>query len=79
VKIEFDVDTPLLVLVPAAAGLMRDVLKAGAHNCLIVPIDAKEVASMLIRAQAGNQPGRHTLNLEKAQTEDRCRDVGGQR
>jgi len=44
----------------------------------MLPIDAKEVASMLVRAQAGNQPGRHTLNLEKAQTEDRWRDDGGE-
>ena len=71
--------TPLLVLVPPSQpALVRDVLEAGAHNCLVLPIDAKEVASMLMRAQAGNQPGRHTLNLEKAQTEDRWRDDGGQ-
>ena len=71
--------TPLLVLVrPAQLALVREVLKAGANNCLVLPIDAKEVASMLVRAQAGNQPGRHTLNLDKAQTEDRWRDDGGQ-
>ena len=71
--------TPLLVLVPPAQpALVRAVLKAGANNCLVLPIDAKEVASMLVRAQAGNQPGRHTLNLEKAQIEDRWRDDGGQ-
>jgi DNA-binding response OmpR family regulator len=71
--------TPLLVLVPPAQpALVRAVLLAGANNCLVLPIDAKEVASMLVRAQAGNQPGRHTLNLEKAQTEDRWRDDGGQ-
>jgi DNA-binding response OmpR family regulator len=71
--------TPLLVLVrPAQPALVRELLKAGADNCLVLPIDAKEVASMLVRAQAGNQPGRHTLNLEKAQTEDSWRDDGGQ-
>jgi DNA-binding response OmpR family regulator len=71
--------TPLLVLVrPAQRALVRNVLKAGADSCLVLPIDAKEVASMLVRAQAGNQPGRHTLNLQKAQTEDRWRDDGGQ-
>jgi DNA-binding response OmpR family regulator len=71
--------TPLLVLVPPSQpALVRAVLKAGANNCLVLPIHAKEVASMLVRAQAGNQPGRHTLNLEKAQTEDRWRDDGGQ-
>ncbi len=71
--------TPLLVLVPPAQpALVRAVLKAGANNCLVLPIHAKEVASMLVRAQAGNQPGRHTLDLEKAQIEDRWRDDGGQ-
>jgi DNA-binding response OmpR family regulator len=71
--------TPLLVLVPPAQpALVSAVLKAGANNCLVLPIHAKEVASMLVRAQAGNQPGRHTLNLEKAQIEDRWRDDGGQ-
>jgi DNA-binding response OmpR family regulator len=71
--------TPLLVLVrPAQRALVRNVLKAGADSCLVLPIDTKEVPSMLVRAQAGNQPGRHTLNLQKAQTEDRWRDDGGQ-
>ena len=57
--------------------IVRDVLKAGAHSCLMLPINAKDVASMLVHAQAGNQPGRHTRDLEKAQTEDRWRDDGG--
>ncbi len=71
--------TPVLVLVPPSRkSIVKEVLKAGAQNCLILPIDAKEVASMLVRAQAGNQPGRHTLNLERAQIEDRWRDDGGQ-
>ena len=71
--------SPLLVLVPPSRkSIVRDVLKAGAHSCLMLPINAKEVASMLVRAQEGNQPGRHTLNLEKAQTEDRWRDDGGE-
>jgi hypothetical protein len=71
--------SPLLVLVSASRKrIIRGVLKAGAHSCLILPINAKEVASMLIHAQKGNQPGRHTLDLERAQTEDRWRDTGGQ-
>jgi CheY-like chemotaxis protein len=71
--------SPLLVLVPPnRKNIVKDVLKAGAHSCLILPINAKEVASMLVHAQAGNQPGRHTLDLEKAQTEDRWRDDGGE-
>jgi DNA-binding NarL/FixJ family response regulator len=71
--------TPLLVLVPPSRkSIVTDVLEAGAHSCLMLPINAKDVASMLVHAQAGNQPGRHTVNLEKAQTEDRWRDDGGQ-
>jgi hypothetical protein len=71
--------SPLLVLVPPSRKtIVTDVLKAGAHSCLMLPINAKDVASMLVHAQAGNQPGRHTLGLERAQTEDRWRDDGGQ-
>jgi DNA-binding NarL/FixJ family response regulator len=70
---------PLLVLVPRGRErIVKAVLKAGAHSCLMLPINAKDVASMIVHAQAGNQPGRHTLNLEKAQIEDRWRDDGGQ-
>ena len=29
------------------------------HRCLVLPINAKEVASMLVHARAGDQPGRH--------------------
>jgi hypothetical protein len=71
--------SPLLVLVPPGReNIVKAVLKAGAQHCLMMPIHTKEVASMLARAQKGNQPGRHTLNLERAQTEDRWRDDGGQ-
>ena len=70
---------PLLVLVPPGRkSIVTDVLQAGAHSCLMLPINAKDVASMLVHAQAGNQPGRHTLDLERAQAEDRWRDDGGQ-
>jgi hypothetical protein len=70
---------PLLVLVPSGQDhLVRTVLDAGAHSCLMLPIYAKDVSSMLVHALAGNQPGRHTLNLEGAQCEDRWRDDGGQ-
>lgn len=71
--------SPLLVLLPPSRkSVIRDVLKAGAHSCLLLPINAKDVASMLVHAQSGNQPGRHTLGLERAQTEDRWRDDGGE-
>lgn len=71
--------SPLLVLVPPERkAVVAEFLKAGAHSCLVLPIDPKDVASMLVRAQTGNQPGRHTLDLERAQTEDRWRDDGGQ-
>lgn len=71
--------TPLLVLVsPAKEGFVRAALHAGANGCLVLPIHAKEVVSMLARAHEGNHPGRHTLNLDPAQREDRWRDDGGQ-
>jgi hypothetical protein len=44
----------------------------------MLPIHAKDVARMLAHARVGNQPGRHTLNLEGAQDEDRWRDDGGE-
>jgi CheY-like chemotaxis protein len=70
---------PLLVLLSAGhEDLVNSVLEAGAHSCLLLPIEAKDVASMLVHARAGNRPGRHTQSLEGAQTEDRWRDDGGQ-
>jgi hypothetical protein len=72
-------DAPLLVLVPPGQEtLVGAALEAGARSCLVLPIHAKQVASMLAHARAGNQPGRHTLNLDQAQVEDRWRDDGGQ-
>jgi hypothetical protein len=72
-------DAPLLVLVhPGQKHLVSAALEAGAASCLVLPIHAKDVASMPARARHGNQPGRHTLNLDKAQVEDRWRDDGGQ-
>jgi hypothetical protein len=70
---------PLLVLVPPGQEpLVSAVLEAGANSCLVLPVDAKEMASMLVRARQGNRPGRHTLDLDRAQCEDRWRDDGGQ-
>lgn len=69
----------LLVLVSAGQEpLVRAALEAGARSCLVLPIHTKDVASMLAHAQEGNQPGRHTLNLDQAQTADLWRDEGGQ-
>jgi DNA-binding response OmpR family regulator len=71
--------TPLLVLVPLAQpSLIAAALKAGASGCLVLPIDAKILASSVTRAQVGNQPGRHTSNLDQAQRKDNWRDDGGQ-
>ena len=72
-------DAPLLVLVsPGQEAFVRAALEAGAHSCLIMPIHAKEVASMVARAEEGNQSGRHMLTLDQARSEDRWRDDGGQ-
>jgi FKBP-type peptidyl-prolyl cis-trans isomerase 2 len=73
------VQTPLLIVVPPGEeDLTRGALDAGATSCLVLPVHAKELASMVIRAQEGNRPGRHTLNLNRAQEQDRWRDDGGQ-
>jgi hypothetical protein len=72
-------DAPLLVLVRSGQeSLVRELLEAGADSCLVLPVHAKEVASMVAHMWQGNQPGRHTLNLDRAQCEDRWRDDGGQ-
>jgi hypothetical protein len=68
----------LVLIHPGQESLIEAVLEAGAHSCLVLPIHAKDAASMLAHTRAGNQPGRHTCNLELAQTEDRWRDDGGQ-
>lgn len=71
--------TPLLVLVlPAQETLVRAVLEAGANSCLVLPVHVKELVSVVDRAREGNQPGRHTLALDRAQGEDHWRDDGGQ-
>ncbi len=72
-------DPSLLVLVPRGKEFfIESALEAGAHSCLLLPIRGEEVATMMAHVLAGNQPGRHTLNRETAQIEDRWRDEGGQ-
>jgi DNA-binding NarL/FixJ family response regulator len=69
----------LLVLVPPAQdGLVRTLLEAGADSCLVLPVHAKEVANFLKHGRQGDRPGRHTLNLDRAQADDPWRDDGGQ-
>lgn len=71
--------TPLLVLVPPAQeALVRAALDVGAHSCLVLPVHAKDLVSMVARARGGNRPGRHTLGLHRAQREDPWRDHGGE-
>ena len=71
--------TPLLVLVwPGQEALVRAALDAGADSCLVLHVHAKELVTMLSRALAGNRPGRHTLGLDQPQSDDECRDDGGE-
>ena len=71
--------TPILMLVPLGEdGLVRAALEAGTTSCLVLPVHVKELASMVTRAREGNRPGRHTLNLNRAQEQDHWRDDGGQ-
>ena len=70
---------PLLLLLRPGQGFLAEAgFEAGARSCLMLPINDKGVASAVVHARAGNRPGRHTLNLDRAQTEDRWRDNGGQ-
>jgi hypothetical protein len=72
-------NVPLLLLLHSGQGFLVEAgFEAGAHGCLMLPINAQGVAGAVAHAHAGNQPGRHTLNLDRAQTEDRWRDDGGQ-
>jgi AmiR/NasT family two-component response regulator len=74
-----EADAPLLVLVPPGQdALIGAALRAGARGCLVLPVHPKEVLTLLAHVRVGNQPGRHTLNLERAQQEDRWRDEGGE-
>ncbi len=59
-------------------GLVESALKAGAHSCLVLPIHAKEVTSMLAHARAGNRPSRHTLGLDRPQQNDPWQEDGGE-
>jgi DNA-binding response OmpR family regulator len=71
--------TPLLVLVqPGRESLVRAALEVGADSCLVLPVHAKELVTMLSRALAGNRPGRHTLGLDRPQSDDEWRDDGGE-
>lgn len=71
--------TPLLVLVPPAReALVRAALDAGADGCLVLPVHAKELVSMVARAGDDSRPGRHTRDLDQAQGNDRWRDDGGE-
>jgi AmiR/NasT family two-component response regulator len=72
-------DPPLLVLLRTdQQSLAQAMLDAGADGCLMLPIDAKELANMLAQARQGNRPGRHTRGLDRAQCDDSWRDNGGQ-
>jgi CheY-like chemotaxis protein len=57
-------DAPLLVLVPSGQEfLRRAAFAAGADSCLVLPVQAKEVASMLARVRQGNRRERHALRF----------------
>ncbi len=71
--------TPVVVLVlPGHEGLVRAALEAGADGCLVLPVHPKELVAALARILNGNQPGRHTRDLDRAQHDDAWRDEGGE-
>ncbi len=61
---------------PPVGTLVKELVGAGdeeggvsfviTDSCLVLPVHAKEVASLLARGRQGNQPGRHTLDLDRA-------------
>jgi hypothetical protein len=70
---------PLLVLVASQQDpLVTAALEAGADHCLILPVHAKDVASMMAHLRQDGQPGRHATNLDRDRSEDLWRDDGGQ-
>jgi DNA-binding response OmpR family regulator len=72
-------DTPLLVLVPSdTPGQVEAFLNAGANSCLVLPIQVQELVDVLGRARAGNRPGHHTGNRDKAHQDDLWQDDGGE-
>lgn len=72
-------DTPLLVLVlPSHEASIMAAIDAGANSCLVVPIQEDELQNVMARFVLGNCPGRHTLDSDRPQREDPCRDNGGE-
>src|SRR5262245_21412463 len=69
--------TPLLVP-PDQEALVRAALDTGADGCLVLPVNAKDLVSMVARVRGGNRPGRHTLSLDRTQQGDAGRDEGGE-
>jgi hypothetical protein len=64
-------EAPLLVLVPPEQQtLVGPALEAGARCCLILSIHPKEVSCTLAHARAGNHPGRHALDLGRAEEDN---------
>jgi hypothetical protein len=59
-------------------GLVGPALEVSTPSCPVPPVHANEFAGMSAHAQAGNHPGRHTPDLERAQALDRWQDEGGQ-
>lgn len=60
-----DLETAALLVL----GICDEALAAGAEGGLVLPVHAKELVSMVERVRAGNRPGRHTLGLNRAQSE----------
>jgi FKBP-type peptidyl-prolyl cis-trans isomerase 2 len=70
---------PLVVLMPHQAGTMVSAaLEAGADGCLMLPLRAEDVRAVVDQGRAGTRQGRHMLNLDRTEREDRWADEGGQ-
>jgi hypothetical protein len=72
-------DAPLLVLVPPGLEpVVRAAYEAGADHCLVLPVQALEVASAVARLRQGDRSKRHALmfGLGQIRSENCWRDPG---
>jgi hypothetical protein len=70
---------PLLVLISVEQReFVADMLACGADSCLVLPMQGREVARMLIRARKGSHPGQHALDLDQCPGENPWQDTGGE-
>jgi hypothetical protein len=72
------IDAPLLVLVNSDQGsLVGAVLEAGAHTCLMLPLYANNVSTLLAQARAACPPAHNAPDADQIRREGAWQDDGG--